>query len=169
MTTQRHHKVPSTVPPANQFTILVVDDMRTNRVLLRKFLKTVGYAVVECSSAVEALDMMMSGELQPNLIISDVEMPVMDGIDMVEQLRFLKTPVASVPIIVASGNPSDEMARRSLTAGADIFLSKPFDLAELRNEIAELVKLSGSRPKRPQQRMNEPAPGINRLKRNQDR
>ena len=97
MPTHPHHSTPPVLPPANQFTIFVIDDLPQNRMILGKFLKSAGYAVVEATNGVEALDMLREGAVRPDLIVTDVEMPVMDGITMVEQVRYLKIPVATVP------------------------------------------------------------------------
>lgn len=140
MSEQLHHSIPSTLPPANCFTVLVIDDLLPNRVLLRKFLKTAGYGVIEATNGIEALELLRNQQLLPDLIITDVEMPVMDGITMVEQIRFLDSGVATVPVVVASGNPDDEMRKRSLEVGSDVFLTKPFDFRILRKEIATLLR-----------------------------
>lgn len=140
MSAQPHHSIPPEIPPANCFTVLVIDDLLPNRVLLRKFLKTAGYAVIEATNGIEALEMLRSQELLPDLIVTDVEMPVMDGITMVEQIRFLDSGIATVPIVTASGNPDEEMKQRSLEAGSDVFLPKPFDFKVLRREIATLLR-----------------------------
>lgn len=140
MTTQPHHSIPAMVPPANCFTVLVIDDMLANRVLLRKILKGAGYAVLEATNGIEALDLLRSQSLTPDLIVTDIEMPVMDGITMVEQIRYLEVAAARVPIIAASGNADEGMRREALAAGADIFMTKPFDIAALRREIANLIK-----------------------------
>lgn len=139
MSAQPHHLIPPQ-PPSNCFTVLVIDDLVPNRVLLRKFLKASGYAVIECSNGVEALDLLRERQLQPDLIVTDVEMPVMDGITLIEQIRLLDSGISTVPIVTASGNPDDEMRRRSAEAGSDVFLTKPFDFRELRSEIATLLR-----------------------------
>ena len=139
-TSQPHHSIPAMVPPANCFTILVIDDMPANRVLLRKVLKGAGYAVIEASNGIEALGMLRNQSLSPDLIVTDIEMPVMDGITMVEQVRYLDVAAARVPIIAASGNADDGMRREALAAGADVFMMKPFDIAMLRREIANLIR-----------------------------
>lgn len=140
MTPQPHHSIPAMVPPANCFTVLVIDDMLPNRVLLRKVLKNAGYAVIEVSNGIEALDMLRSQHVNPDLIVTDIEMPVMSGITLIEQVRFLETAVAQVPIIAASGNADEEMRAQALEAGSDVFMTKPFDLGMLRGEISRLIK-----------------------------
>ncbi len=140
MTPQPHHSLPAILPPVNCFTILVVDDLPPNRVLLRKVLKGAGYAVLEASNGVEALALLRDPALCPDLIVTDIEMPGMDGIALVEQIRLLPDALARIPIIAASGNADEEMRRSVSAAGSDAFLAKPFDFAVLRGEIANLLK-----------------------------
>lgn len=128
------------VPPANCFTVLVIDDLPANRVLLGKVLKNAGYAVVEAGDGRAALDLLEKGVVMPDLIVTDIEMPVMDGITFVECIRHLGTPLARVPVIAASGNADEMMRRGALAAGCDVFLTKPFDLAALSREIGSLIK-----------------------------
>lgn len=138
MTTQTHHTIPAMVPPANCFTILAVDDALANRVLLRKILLSSGYAAIEACDGVEALTLLQNGSL-PDLIITDIEMPSMDGISFVRELRSLDGPLARIPVIAASGNADEAMRREALAAGCDAFMTKPFDLSVLRHEIADLL------------------------------
>lgn len=128
------------VPPANCFTILVIDDLIPNRALLGKVLKGAGYAVLEAANGVEALELLRDRSPAPDLIVTDIEMPVMDGITLVQQIRSLATPVAVVPVIAASGNADDQMRGEAIAAGCDLFLTKPFDLMVLCREIASLIK-----------------------------
>jgi len=128
------------VPPANCFTILVIDDLIPNRALLGKVLKGAGYAVLEAANGVEALEFLRDRSPAPDLIVTDIEMPVMDGITLVQQIRSLATPIAGVPVIAASGNADDQMRGEAIAAGCDLFLTKPFDLMVLCREIASLIK-----------------------------
>lgn len=140
MTPHPHHSTPVAAPPANCFTVLIIDDLAANRLLLRKFLESAGYAVIEAANGVEALDLLRARQIQPDLVVTDIEMPVMDGITLVEQIRVLDSGVATVPIVTASGNADEEMRKQSLAAGSDIFLTKPFDLKQLRREIGGLLR-----------------------------
>jgi len=128
------------VPPANCYTVLVIDDLLQNRILLGKFLKAAGYVVHEAINGTEALDLMRNNHLHPDLIVTDIEMPVMDGITLIKEVRCLDSALSSVPIIAASGNADDEMRRQALSAGTDQFMTKPFDLRTLRKEMAALLK-----------------------------
>ncbi len=140
MSTHPHHSIQLVLPPANCFTVLVIDDLLPNRMLLGKFLKNAGYAVLEATNGIEALDLLRDEAIKPDLIITDVEMPVMDGIALIEQIRYLNSSTSSVPIITASGNADDQMHRKAIQAGTDVFMTKPFDLKVLQKEVAGLLK-----------------------------
>ncbi|MEM9018244.1 MAG: response regulator [Verrucomicrobiota bacterium] len=142
MSAHPHHTIPPLVPPANCFTVLVVDDMLPNRLLLGKFLRHAGYAVIEASNGIEALDLLLKEQAHPDLIVTDVEMPVMDGVAFVEQVRCLDNGFETLPIITASGNPTEEMSREAHLAGTTLFLTKPFDLKALGKSIAKLLRES---------------------------
>lgn len=140
---QNHHFLPTDLfPKSNQYEVLVVDDMAVNRVLLAKILVSSGYKVVEADSAEQAIQMIQRGYTKPNAIITDVEMPEMDGITLTEIIRDLPGGIANIPIIVASGNPDPDMEMDAYDAGADAFMSKPFNLGELRAAVAEAVQHS---------------------------
>ncbi len=148
MTPHQHHSISINLPPANCFTILVIDDMLPNRVLLRKVLGNAGYEVVEAVNGEDALDLLLKGQVRPHLIITDIEMPQMDGITMATQLRLPENGLDSIPILAASGNADDNMRRDALAAGCDVFMTKPFDIRSLRREIASLLKAKRNRPSR---------------------
>lgn len=166
MTPQTHHSIPAIVPPANCFTVLVVDDMVQNRLLLGKVLHAAGYSVIEAKDGAEALKLVTSQNLCPHLIVTDIEMPVMDGIAFLRELRDAKGPVSGTPVIAASGNADDDMQRESIAAGADRFLTKPFDFVELRRAIAGLLKSRRrTRPPRFQGNRLDSAPAPKRVDR----
>ena len=140
MTTKTHHLLPEhLLPRTNQFVVLVVDDMAVNRILLSKVFSSAGYAVEEAENGVEAIELVASGTLIPDVIVTDVEMPELDGITMTENIRLLRNAAADIPIIVASGNPDPEMTAAAYEAGADVFMAKPFNLKELREEVKSAV------------------------------
>lgn len=98
--------------------ILVVDDESNMRFLLRMVFETEGFEVVEANHGAAALELVR--EEQPDLIVTDLMMPVMDGRDLVERLR-ADAETAGIPILVLSANRNLEVA------GADLAMSKPFD------------------------------------------
>ncbi|MBN1661265.1 MAG: response regulator transcription factor [Anaerolineae bacterium] len=105
--------------------VLVVDDERAIRRFLRVSLTAHGYTVYEASSGCEALQAVSSD--RPDLIILDLGLPDMDGIEVTRQLREWNR----TPIIVLSVHEEEATKVAALDAGADDYLTKPFGTAEL--------------------------------------
>ena len=108
--------------------ILVVDDDRTLRIALTRALEIMGYQVEQVSSGVEALD--ACAKNPPDLVVSDVMMPEMDGIEFCRRLR--ATPSGQLmPFIFLSGKGELEDRIQGHSIGADDYLTKPVDPREL--------------------------------------
>lgn len=106
--------------------ILVVDDDPTSSRLMRKALEWEGYPVQVADSGSMALQLVHSWN--PHLVLLDVNMPGLDGLDT---LRFLRAQNDYVSVIFVSGRSSTEDVIRGLDAGADDYICKPFDAMEL--------------------------------------
>ena len=117
--------------------LLVVDDSHQSSHLLSTLLTGWGYEVVVASSGEEALERL--AEEAPDLVLLDIVLPGMDGHDVCRRLR--QDPKSSMlPVVMMTGSPDQERVQ-SLEAGADDFVSKPFDYAELRARIQSLVRI----------------------------
>ena len=114
-------------------TILTVDDSPSIRMLLRFALSGQGYAVAEAEDGVAALEWLAANE-RPDLMITDINMPRMDGFDLVETVR-AQGPHADLPILVLSTESSDEKMARGRDARIDGWIVKPFDPAQLVSAI----------------------------------
>ncbi|WP_438990152.1 PP2C family protein-serine/threonine phosphatase [Lentibacter sp.] len=112
--------------------VLVVDDSRLQRSILRASLKKWGYRVAEVSSGDEALA--FCENKQPDLVISDWMMPGMDGIEFCRRFKALDTERFGYFILLTSKSDKSEIAQ-GLDAGADDFLTKPVSSAELRARL----------------------------------
>ena len=113
-------------------TILVVDDELTTCVLLEHFLSS-QYEIITTNSGIEALTWLESN--LPDLIISDIQMPKMDGFDLLQDIR-LKGYTKHTPIIMLSGRTESKERIKCYKLGAQDYLTKPFNPEELE----ELVK-----------------------------
>jgi len=123
---------------AAQATILIVDDEAQNRRLLEALLQAAGYATTSAADAEEALACI--ARRPPDLVLLDVMMPGMDGNELARVLKSAPA-TASIPIIMVTAN-SDRAARLvSLDAGAEDFLSKPVDRAELWLRVRNLLRV----------------------------
>jgi adenylate cyclase len=118
-------------------TIVVVDDTPQNVKLLDAVLTSNGYDVVPAGSGEEALSAIAGG--RPDLVLLDVVMPGMDGYEVCQRLRAdPATALLPVVMITASG---EQQKVKAIDAGADDFIPKPFDQAELLARIRSLVRI----------------------------
>jgi CheY-like chemotaxis protein len=103
-------------------TILIVDDSSVLRKLVSHILKAAGTSIVEAEDGFDAMEKLAL--VEPDLIIVDLNMPKMDGIEFVKNLRahyrFLDTP-----IIMLTTSKDEELRREALEAGINVFLNKP--------------------------------------------
>jgi PAS domain S-box-containing protein len=119
-------------------TLLVVDDIAINRRMLIDYLSSLGFAMSEADTGATGLQQAQA--LQPDLIVMDSAMPVMDGLEATRQLRRLPA-LRDVPVIAVSASASATNRHSSLAAGANAFLPKPIDLAQMLDEIGRLLRL----------------------------
>ncbi len=117
--------------------ILVVDDSITTRTLEKSILETAGYEVVTATDGVQALDCLKEQPVE--LVVSDVEMPNMDGITLTRKLREDEM-YAYLPIILVTSLESQEDRERGMVAGANAYIVKRgFDQRELLKTVEQLV------------------------------
>ena len=105
--------------------ILVVDDERQIIRMLRASLQSSGYEVLTASNGIEGMEKFESG--RPDLIVTDLAMPEMNGLELTQAVRRLER----TPIIVLSVRDTDVMKVKALDEGADDYLTKPFSMPEL--------------------------------------
>jgi len=118
--------------------VLIADDMDDNRNLLHEFLSQLGFACSEARDGREALK--VAQRIKPDLVIMDLKMPVMDGCEATRMMRIIET-LKDVPVVVLSANIAEESTAASISAGANAFLSKPVDTAELLQTIGGLCEI----------------------------
>ncbi len=116
--------------------ILVVDDEKSMRDLLAMMLRKEGYSVTTADSAVQAKQLVESGE-NFALVISDVSMPGMSGLDLLREIRQL-TPETAVVIMTAYG--TKQTAIEALNEGASFYVEKPFDLDEMKVVVNKTLR-----------------------------
>ncbi|WP_252537597.1 SpoIIE family protein phosphatase [Streptomyces sp. RO-S4] len=123
--------------------VLVADDNADMREYLTRILTAGGYEVTAVTDGVEALD--AARRRTPDLVVSDVMMPRLDGLELVSRLRG-DPRTASVPVLLLSARAGQEASIEGLQAGADDYLVKPFAAAELLARVranVELARLRG--------------------------
>ena len=124
--------------------VLVVDDEPPIRKLLRMGLETQGYQTLDASNAKTALELMSD---KPDLVILDLGLPDMQGLELLRQIRAARE---DVPVVVLSSR-GDEVAKvAALDQGADDYVTKPFGMEELlariRAALRHQLQVQGERP-----------------------
>ncbi len=118
--------------------ILVVDDRWENRSVISNLLETIGFEMIEAQDGQEGLD--KAHEINPDLIICDLAMPILDGHEMIKVLRQDEL-FQNIPIIVSSASVFETDRQKSIDAGANEFLPKPIQSDILLNSIQKLLGL----------------------------
>jgi signal transduction histidine kinase/DNA-binding NarL/FixJ family response regulator len=118
--------------------ILVIDDREENRLVAVNMLEPMGFMLSEAEDGQAGLDLAI--QVQPDLIITDVHMSVMDGLEMTRRLRQLPN-FATTPIIVSPATLSQVDIQESLDAGCNSFFPKPIEFNGLLAELQRLLKL----------------------------
>ncbi|PLX80981.1 MAG: two-component system response regulator [Desulfuromonas sp.] len=108
--------------------ILTVDDSATVRLVLSTTLRDAGYEVIEACDGQEALDYLDDGDI--NMLITDLNMPNVDGIDLIRQVR-RTSGFRFVPIIMLTTESEEEKKREGKAAGASGWILKPFKPEQL--------------------------------------
>src|ERR1700677_3659039 len=125
--------------------ILLVDDEPQITRVLRTALSTQGYSLRVAANGVEGMQAVH--EWKPDLVITDVSMPEMNGVELCREIR----TVSQVPIIVLSVRNQDQVKVEALDAGADDYVTKPFSIQELQARVrAQLRRTSVTTGESPQ-------------------
>ena len=137
--------LPSTPPPAAFAPIsgeapgrvLVVDDLAGNRRVLSAMLASHGYTVITAASGTEALAALAE---RPDLVLLDVMMPGLNGFEACRRIK-LDKDTRLIPVVLITALPCSEDRIRGLDAGADDFITKPFNSLELRARVRSLIRI----------------------------
>ena len=129
--------------PADKPRVLIVDDHAPLRKLVNITLKQIGCEVLESADGGDALDKVES--FRPDLIISDITMPVMDGYQLCKQVR-KNMGTAFIPFIMLTSRDQAEDKLKGFMHGTDDYLTKPFDYRELQARVRRLLARTAMAP-----------------------
>ncbi|MDP3538483.1 MAG: Hpt domain-containing protein [Azonexus sp.] len=118
-------------------TVMVVDDSLTVRKITSRLLAREGYEVILAKDGVDGLEQLI--DVTPDVILSDIEMPRMDGFDFVRNLR-ADDRLKSLPVIMITSRTADKHRNYAFEIGANHYLGKPYDEEELLGLIAGYIK-----------------------------
>jgi CheY-like chemotaxis protein len=122
-------------------TILLVEDFDDTRLMMKMWLMRNGYRVIEAETGEEAID--MAQRERPDLIIMDVMMPGMNGLDATQRIREYQA-LRGTPIVAVSAYGANEYRSLAIEAGCDEYVSTPFDPDALAELIKNLIAKSES-------------------------
>jgi two-component system sensor histidine kinase RpfC len=132
------------VASSRPLSILVAEDKRTNQIVIAKILDRAGHRVTIVDNGEAALDMLEVQEF--DLVLMDVNMPVMNGIEATKLYRFASLGRPRVPVVALTADATEEVARRCEEAGMDACITKPIEPHRLLEIIGTLVRDAGKNP-----------------------
>lgn len=121
---------------------LIVDDSSVMRKIVGRCLSQAGLelaAIHEAGSGLEALDLLRN--VQVDLILSDINMPAMDGLELVRQIR-AQGLADGVPVVMITTESSEEHVRQAIRAGARGYIRKPFTAEQVKERVLPLIAAS---------------------------
>jgi two-component system chemotaxis response regulator CheY len=122
-------------------TVLIVDDSPTIRGFAKIFLKSLGITILEAEDGMQALEVVRAHA--PDVAVVDINMPGMDGLTFTRELR-QDARFSKLPIILLTGDRSEETRQKGLEAGASDFIEKPIRGAELQAAVKKQLEARGT-------------------------
>jgi|GEM_PF-1484118 len=135
----------SNTAPDTKPRVLVAEDNPMNQRVIGAFLKSLGLDYVVAENGQEALDHLCTADF--TIVLMDIQMPVLDGMAAIEQIRAGATPRDDIPIIVVTANAMTGDRDTYINAGADEYLAKPITIAVLKAALQEFGVLPADDPK----------------------
>jgi len=129
-------KVVRITPATGHKKILIVDDSKVTRSMAMYALRIDGFELFEAESSREALELM--NRYPFDMIITDLRMPEVDGVELVRQLRRMP-PYREVPVIMVSGFSGSDTRQLAFDAGVSSFLNKPFKPQQLQDLVRSVL------------------------------
>jgi two-component system cell cycle response regulator DivK len=117
--------------------VLIVEDNEKNLKLVRDVLQVKGYATVEAGTAEDGIR--IAGERQPDLILMDIQLPGMNGIEALKVLR-ADPGTARIPVIAVTASVMQQDRKHITEAGFDAYLGKPLDLKEFLATVKQILE-----------------------------
>ena len=104
--------------------ILIVDDLRTNRMIIGIILKNEGHVVYESTNGLDALDCLSKNII--DLVFMDIEMPIMNGIETTVFIRGMENAISEIPIIAITSHSPEEFDKNFKKYGFNAHMTRPF-------------------------------------------
>lgn len=131
------------IPEPMPDTLMIVDDSPSVRLLTKKVVENAGWKAVTAKDGEDALEQLRALDTLPKIILTDVEMPRLDGYGLVRQIRDTER-FAEIPVIMITSRAGDKHRQQAFDQGVSKYLTKPFGDAELLGAIETLIQTQGS-------------------------
>jgi len=119
-------------------TILLVEDYKDSREMFSLLLEGHGYRILGAQNGKEAID--LAAAQTPDLVLTDFNLPDIDGTTLIKRLRKLGERMNHIPIIMVTAQPPDDLYQPAIAAGCTTVLAKPMSFSILENTIARLLQ-----------------------------
>jgi two-component system cell cycle response regulator DivK len=116
--------------------VLIVDDNRASRDLIRAILKTVRCDIIEATHGQQALELMQ--QERPDLVLLDIDMPGLNGLTVVKRIRE-DTSLADLPVVAVTAFAMERDREKAMAAGFTAYVTKPVRAAILRQQVQQLL------------------------------
>ena len=136
MTAQKTEQYKEAREKVSRGKILIADDYDEVRVMIKLNLELEGYEVLEATNGAEAVE--LASRARPDLILMDLNMPILDGISATRRIRE-DTRLRNVPIIALTAHGTSDYRLKALAAGCDEYVTRPVDLHQLESVIERLL------------------------------
>jgi chemosensory pili system protein ChpA (sensor histidine kinase/response regulator) len=127
-----------TIPVNKTLTAMIVDDSPSVRHITSKLIKNAGWEVILAKDGLEALEMLQAAETLPDIVLTDVEMPRMDGYELLASIKHHEE-LRKLPVIMITSRASEKHQQKAVELGVSEYMTKPFDDTFLIEKIRTLA------------------------------
>jgi two-component system chemotaxis sensor kinase CheA len=124
----------------SDYNVLIVDDSKTDRSIMKKSLEPLGITLMEATNGVEALNLLKSGEVSFDAIMVDIEMPQMDGYTLASEIRKYSR-YKNLPLLAVTSRTSKSDRLRGVEVGMTEYITKPYSADYLQSAVSKNIKL----------------------------
>jgi two-component system chemotaxis sensor kinase CheA len=125
---------------SSDYNVLIVDDSKTDRMIINKSLEPLGITLTEATNGLEALNIIKSGEINFDAVLIDIEMPQMDGYTLASEIKKY-SKYRNLPLLAVTSRTSKSDRLRGVEVGMTEYITKPYSAEYLMNTVSKNIKL----------------------------
>lgn len=124
----------------SDYNVMIVDDSKTDRTIMRKSLESLGLTLTEATNGVEALNILKTGDINFDALLIDIEMPQMDGYTLASEIRKY-SKYRNLPLLAVTSRTSKSDRLRGVEVGMTEYITKPYSPDYLKDAVSKNIKL----------------------------